>query len=194
MENIKSSASGLYRFLDSYLGGLLSYLPLIVFIWYGLWEGPPPPERWITAYKIAAPIAAIHLVIFLYIPKPLNRLMLGINLYLLLGGAMAWFALWNILKIYGGFLMESGVLMCIMVVGAVATFLSPNGFIGYKSKNTALVRKYSYVLLAMAILGFVISFLFRGHRFLGAVVPITALVVTSRLLVDKLKRQSQDSG
>lgn len=127
---------------------LFQFLPLSVFVTYAYWHGSPGPERWVEAFKVGAALALVQFVLALLGTTPVNRLILGANLYLLVGGAAGVAKQWDVLTLYGRF-MESGVFVYMTLVGLVTTVWSPVGYVGVPHPDTRKVRRYSLYLLAV---------------------------------------------
>jgi hypothetical protein len=88
-----------------YLLGVLSLAPFAA-VAFG--SGKPTDERLVFALKVGAAIAAIELAILFYRSTPANRLIIGANLWLHIGGAAAVLEKWWFLKDYQQ-LGEAGV-------------------------------------------------------------------------------------
>jgi hypothetical protein len=65
------------------------FLPLLFFLAWASAGEPETRERWIAAYRLAAVPAALVLLAAARAPAPTDRVVLGTNAYLLLGGALA---------------------------------------------------------------------------------------------------------
>jgi hypothetical protein len=87
--------------MKGWLFALVQFFPLSLFAAYAFWHGQPTNERWVNAFTLGAVAAAVQLLIVARQPRPLNRLMLGANLYLLVGGAAAIARQWWLLNFYG---------------------------------------------------------------------------------------------
>jgi len=168
-----------------YLAGYVSFFPLVAFIAYASWNGPPSGERWVEAYKVASVLAAIQLLGSLLLPKPANRLLLGANLYLLIGGVLASKGEGEGLKLYG-VLQESALMLCILAVGVLSTLATSAGFVGVVNPDRTAVRSASVLVLLIAAALTAFSFLLRGSRFLTAGVPILVLSLVQRQMARRL--------
>jgi hypothetical protein len=172
---------------------LVQFLPLSLFATYAFWHGQPTNERWVNAFTFGAMAAAIQLLIVLPQRRPVNRLILGANLYLLVGGAAAIAHQWWLLNFYAR-LNESGIFLFMLGVGIAATFASPAGFVGVAEAERRIVRRYSVWLLAATFAAALASIAFQGNRTWSAVVPLIGLAVLQRSLVRRVSHASSDGG
>ena len=165
------------------------FLPLSLFATYSFRTGAPSQERLFEAFMIGAIAAAIQLLWVMGQQRPANRLILGANLWLLIGGVAAYLRLWEVLQIYKE-LREAGIFVLILLIGLLTTVFSPTGYIGGRSESSTIVRRYSLLLLLGTILALSLSLSFRGNTFIAAVLPIVFLVALNRLLNARLNRNS----
>jgi hypothetical protein len=164
----------------------IQFFPLSVFATYAFWAGVPTGARWVEAFQLAAVAAVVQLAILLPRRRPTNRLILGANLYLLVGGAAALGRQWWLLEAYG-VLQETGIFLSIAGVGVVTTFATPAGFVAVPGAPRADVRRASLWLLGATLGAVAVALLFRGHRGLAAVAPVIALAVLQRVLASRLR-------
>lgn len=175
---------------------LLQFFPLTVFLQSAWLLGPPQAPDWLAGFAWGGAAALAQLALFgLLSPgDPLNRLILGVNSYLILGGAAVLFrqfALLNIMRL----LMESGVLLCVLLVGILSTIASRAGFVGYRdSAQSRKIRVYSLWLIVLACAGLAASFFFRGQMLYSAVIPLTVLSVATRVFRGRLRAARQETG
>jgi alpha-beta hydrolase superfamily lysophospholipase len=172
------------RVLDTVLG-LIQFLPLSVFATYAFRYGAPTSARWIAAFEMAAVVAAIQLVILLPRHQPANRLILGANLYLLVGGAAAVTHQWWVLEAYD-VLGESAIFLFMLTVGGVTTWATPSGFVAVDGAPRDEVRLVSLWMLGATLAAVVVAVVFRGDRTWAAVVPVLALALLQRWLRHRL--------
>ncbi|MBI5483506.1 MAG: hypothetical protein HY888_03465 [Deltaproteobacteria bacterium] len=170
--------------------GLFQFVPLTVFTFYSFRTGVPTQERLFNGFMIGAVVAVIQLLWLMRQQRPANRLVLGANLWLIIGGAAVFLQLWGVLKIYRE-LREAGVLAGMFEIGIVTTLFSPAGYVGSMNGEAALVRKYSYLLLFATMLALLFGLYFRGNTLLAAVIPIVILAVLNRLFNKKLAQQTE---
>ncbi len=107
----------------------LNFLPLTVFVVIGYAGGAESIQRWQWAWKLASVCALIVLVVKLKELASANRIFVGVNLFLLIGGALAWLDLGQWLAVYGGQLRGASLFAVLSVVGLVSTLGSDRGYI-----------------------------------------------------------------
>ena len=103
------------RFIGA-ASNLVQFFPLSLFATYAFWRGVPTNQRWLMAFELAALAAVIQLLILLPQGRPMNRLILGANVYLLIGGAAALARQWWVLDVYS-VLRESAIFLGMLGVG-----------------------------------------------------------------------------
>lgn len=173
--------------MKSWLFALIQFLPLSSFASFAFWNGVPTSERWIQAFEFGAVAGLIQLMVVFFQPNPVNRLIFGANLYLIVGGLAAFFQQWWLFKLYGS-LQESAIFIFIFCVGLVSTFTTTAGFLSVQTNAKERVRNYSYCLLAATAIALMCSLLFHGNRVWSVVVPIIVLALLQRLFSYKLKQ------
>ena len=179
--------------MPKWMYALVQFAPLSTFATYAFWHGAPNEARWEFAFKLASAAALIQLAIVLPQRRPVNRLVLAANLYLLLGGLAFVTQQWWFLRIYGS-LQESAIFLYMLAVGTIATLFSPAGYIGAQGATRRQVRGASIALLLATVLGLVFAVAFRGDRYWAAVYPIIGLAVLQRLLVHRADRLTMDGA
>ena len=175
--------------MKSWFYALIQFLPLSSFASFAFWNGIPSNERWVQAFEFGALAGIIQLIIISFQPNPVNRLILGANLYLIVGGIAAFLQQWWLFKLYGS-LQESAIFIFIFVVGLVSTFATAAGFLSVQTLAKNRVKNYSYCLLAATLVALCCSLFFQGDRAWSVVVPIIALALLQRLFSYKLKQSS----
>jgi hypothetical protein len=170
----------LRRFFVLTVEYLLGFLALAIFAYLAFATGAPTDERFVSAFKITSVIAAVELAVLGARAAPANRLIIGANLWLVLGGAAAFLEQWWLLKIYQRF-GEASLFTSILAVGFLSTALSPAGFIG-KVGNKAIVLQRSLMLCLAVLVALAIAIFYQGNVKFAAVFPIIALSWFNRLL------------
>ena len=174
----------------SIVTSLLQFLPLTVFTLYSFRTGVPSQERLFNGFMIGAVVAVIQLIWLMRQQRPANRLILGANLWLIIGGVAASLQLWGVLRIYRE-LREAGVVACMLGIGIVTTLFSRPGYVGSMNGETSLVRKYSFLLLFATMPALLCGLYFRGNTLLAAVIPIIVLAVLNRFLNARLVQKTK---
>lgn len=173
--------------LRAWLTQMMLFAPVLVFATWAGWNGPPTPERWVSAFQLGGLLAIKQTVTLMLLRRPLNRLMLGANLFLVSGAALAWLHLWQAFGVFAH-LQASAVLAAMFAVGLVTTFASRAGFVGRVGASPVAVRRASLLLLAIAAGCFALAYGFRGERWLGATLPIMTLALSMRVMSARVVR------
>jgi len=157
---------------------LFQFFPLSIFASFAFFNGMPSNQRWLEAFQLGAMLGVIQLIILLPLSKPLNRLILAGNLYLILGGLAVFYKQWWLLNVYDA-LRESAILIFMVCVGLISIFSSSAGFIAVKHSE----RRFSWWLLFAVIAMLPFAVYFQGQRLYSAILPIIFLAVVQRYLV-----------
>lgn len=168
---------------------LLQFLPLSGFLLVAFRHGPPGPEDWLVAFMAGGAIAVLQVLLTLAFARgrPLNRMLLGVNAYLAVGGFSA---LANQLRILQALndLRESGLFLCILAVGVFTTLGTRAGFVGREDRSGAgRTARYSWGLLAVTAIATIPSFLLRGQLLYSAVIPLTVLSMLHRRVGNRIQ-------
>jgi hypothetical protein len=175
--------------MPRWIFSLLQFFPLSLFAAYAFWNGTPDDARWQTAFELAALAAIVQLAILLPQRRPVNRLVLAGNIYLLLGGLAFLTHQWWFLHYYDS-LRESAIFIAMLVVGVFAMFATRAGYAAMPDAPRADVWRASAALLFATAVALGVSIAFRGNRYAAAVLPIAALAVLQQLLVRRAGRSS----
>jgi hypothetical protein len=163
---------------SSRIRGAVQFLPLMLFGTYAFWHGAPTDDRWLEAFRLGGLAALAHLLSVWRSGRAADRLALGANLYLLVGGLATLAQQWWLLRFYGA-LQESGIFLFMLGVGAVASFGTTAGFL---TVSGAPARRASLVMLAATAAALAVSFVFRGHPQVSTGLPIVVLTLLQRAL------------
>jgi hypothetical protein len=158
----------------------LGFLALAVFAALAFGGGKATDEQMIYAFKVGAVIAAFELAVLFWRREPANRLIIGANLWLLVGGVAAILEQWWLLKGYQK-IGEAGLFVAMLAVGLLTTAISPSGFIAATGQRSRVLWS-SAALVAAVLLALVAALHFRGDVRLAAVLPVIALSWLNRLL------------
>lgn len=168
--------------MSKWIFALIQFFPLSTFATFAFWNGSPSNDRWLDAFQLGALLGLLSVIVQLTIllpqNKPLNRLVLAGNIYLIFGGVAVFFQQWWYLKFYD-LLRESAIILLMALIGIMTTFFSSSGFIAVK--NSA--KKYSLYLLIATILMLPFALYFEGDRIYAAVLPIIFLAIFQRYLM-----------
>ena len=159
---------------------LLGFLALTVFAAYAFVHGAPTEDRWVFSFKLGACLAALELLVLARRAVPINRLILGANIWLLVGGLAAFLQQWWLLRGYERF-GEASLFAAMLAVGIVSTAVNPRGFVAVSGPRRKVLLASSALLAAVAV-ALVIAVSFRGNVKVAAVLPVIALSWLNRAL------------
>ncbi|MBW0168848.1 MAG: hypothetical protein ACT6SF_03275 [Hydrogenophaga sp.] len=168
------------RILTATLEYLLGFLALAVFAYLAFAAGPASDERFVHAFKVASVVALLELVALLAREVPANRLIMGANVWLIVGGAAAFLEQWWLLRIYQHF-GEASLFASMLLVGVLAMWRTPAGFVGKVGARRVVLQR-SWLLLLAVVLALAVAVVFRGNVKVAAVLPVIALSWLNRLL------------
>lgn len=169
-------------------GFLLQFFPLTVFLSRAFHHGAAQAADWLAAFLWGGVAALLQLLIFyiFFRASVLNRIILGVNTYLIVS-CSAVLTDQNAMLMLLNALKESGLFLCILIVGIFTTFISDAGFVGaVEYSPDKQTRLFSLFLLLLSAAAVAMSFLFRGQLFFSAVLPLVILSVVNRLLKKRL--------
>jgi hypothetical protein len=145
--------------------------------------------NWKLAFSIGACLAVIEKTLLMAKWFPLDRLFLGVDLFLIVGGVGFLFNILLILDIYER-LMQATLFAFLLAVGILTTFLTERGFVGYKHHERVRVLIYSLYLLGAGVVAFLVSLAFRGNYLLAGILPFAGMIVVNRMLAKRLRDTS----
>lgn len=159
---------------------LLGFVALALFAYLAFGRGPASDERFIHAFQVAGGVALVEIAVLLRRAVPANRLVIGANLWLALGGGAALAEQWWVLRFYQAH-GEASLFASMLCVGLVSTAFSRAGFIG-KAGDPKHVLRASWLLIAAVAAAMVPAVYFHGNVKYAAVIPVIALSWLGRLL------------
>ncbi len=163
----------------------LHLLPVVTFMTYARLYGMHE-QAWVGAFELAGLLALIVIAILWHQRVIMDRIMLGLNIFLIMGAAGFLLNSDTILDWYST--TKGGPLFCsIAIVGLISTFSSSRGFIGIAAKKKELVNYSSFLLLAATFIALVWSVSAESYGLLWAVVlPFIILKIMREQLVHHL--------
>lgn len=171
---------------------LLEFLPLIVFLAYGRGiDAKVAGSHWKDPFLVGGGLALTSTIILVLKKIDLNRILLGINAFLISGAVAFLLRFWWLLNLYWK-LKATAMFAWVIVVGIVAILISPKGFIGIHHSDQRSVRIYSVYLLLVAIAAFGTSYFLSGKILISDVVPFIALFVVKDLLKSRLSDKTEE--
>jgi hypothetical protein len=159
---------------------LLGFLALAIFAYLAFASDPTSDERFVYAFKIASVVAVVELAVLLTRDSAANRLVIGANIWLAVGGAAAFLEVWWVLRVYQRF-GEASLFASMFAVGLVSMAVSPAGFIGKAGKRSVVLQRSVILLLAVGA-ALTTAVYYRGNVKYAAVFPVIALSWLYRLL------------
>jgi hypothetical protein len=159
---------------------LLGFLALASFTFLAFASGPTSDERFVNAFKTSSVVAVVELAVLLSRTAVANRLIIGANIWLILGGASAFLEQWWLLRVYQQF-GEASLFASMFAVGVVSMAMSPTGFIGKAGIRAVVLQRSALLLLAVSA-ALAIAVYYRGNVKYAAVYPVIALSWLNRLL------------
>jgi hypothetical protein len=179
--------------LPRWIFALVQFLPLSLFATYAYWNGVPDEARWQAAFQLASVAAAAQLAVVMRQSRPINRLVLAANIYLLLGGLAFFLQQWWYLRLYDS-LRESAIFVAMLGVGIGATLFTRAGFAAIADAPRHVAVRASLWLLCATLFALGLSVYFRGDRTWAAVAPIIGLAVLQRVLSHRAARHPRSPG
>ena len=142
--------------------------------------------NWKFVFILGACLAVIGKALLMARRFPLDRIFLGADVFLVVGGTGFLFNISLILHIYGT-LFHATLFAALLAVGIFTTFLTERGFVGIKHHDRSRVIHYSMYLLGAGVVAFLISFLSRGNVFLAWILPFTGMMAINWILAKRLR-------
>ena len=167
----------------------ISFSLLIVFVWAGFfgypWAKGMTEVAWKETLILSQLVAILIISIQFYKKIIINRLMLSMNVFFLVGTMAFLFSFNPILYVYGIY-KGATFIGCVTGVGLITTFFFPAGFIGIEHSDKKKIRRASLQLLGASILGLIWAVVMNDYGVtITAVIPFLILL----LLNDFLQRQ-----
>lgn len=126
-------------------------LPMLVFVAFAS-QATLETERFPLAFMGACPFALLMLLALAWTRTPAHPLMLGANLYVVLGGASIWLGLDSLHAVYAQ-LRATGMFIAVFVVGLLLTLWSRRGLVRARTPNAPSRRMDVFMLAAVALAG-----------------------------------------
>lgn len=163
---------------------LLENAPSLLFLTIWRASGDIQVAGWIGACT-----ALFALAVLRTLRREAHPILLGLNVHFLIAAPTIECAYWLGFSSLTKFLLDylqAGVLIMILVVGAVMTLTTGKGFVGVHSRgNTSL--HYSLVLLGVALGGVIWACFLRHNSVLALMPPLLALFLLRQLLAARLQ-------
>ncbi len=131
----------------------LQYMPIFLFVRYMRMQ---EMTDWSYAFSFAGLCALGVILVSLHKGITMDRLFLGVNLFLILGACGFLFNLQPLLEWYGD-TTGGPFFTCIFAVGLLAMLFTKSGFIGTKHMDRDAIRYGSFLLLAATMIALIWS-------------------------------------
>ena len=161
-----------------------NFFPLIAFLETARFYSEIGIMKWLYAYEISAMASIFHIIIMYATHQVINRIIIGIDVYMIFGGFFTFFYQEDVLS-FLRMLHESGMILSITVVGIFSMIFTRNSFLGSITVNEQS-KKYSYYLLIISMFSTIFSYCFSGNILLSGVIPIVLLTVINKMLINKV--------
>jgi hypothetical protein len=149
-------------------------IALPIFLLYMTLRPPAVQADWLGPYLGGAIVAVLGCWLVWRQKLVLNRIQLGLALYFVTGAA-GLLAGWQPLNFFYGRAEATAMLYWILMVGVVATAITPSGFVGVAGLPRKTVVSASLGLLALLLAAIVLSWRFHTQPALAAYAPFLAL-------------------
>lgn len=167
---------------------IIQFLPLTAFVITAR-VGGLTTDAWPIAFQVGGLLAVAETLLLVWRRTPLNRLLLGANVFLIIGAISFALQIDFILRLYGQ-AQEAALFGSVFLVGIITTFWTDRGFVEVKVGNRQKIIQSSIALLIVTGLCLGMSVFFRGNVWLGGTLPFVVLIVARYLLQRRLGRQS----
>jgi hypothetical protein len=148
--------------------------------------------NWKLAFIFGGCFAVIEKAILVAKRFPLNRILLGTDVFLIIGGLGYLFNIQLILNVYL-FLFQATLFASLLIIGVLTTFITERGFIGVKHHQRNRIIIFSLYLLGAGVVAFLVSFTFRGNYMLAGVLPFSGMLAISWIL-NKRSHQNKSNN
>lgn len=163
-------------------------IPLSIFVVYTRVIDTAIIENWKYPFLVSGLAGLIVIISVLRRKITFDRILLGVNLYLI-SGALAFIThKWWISNLYYQ-LQASGMILWIIATGIVTVFWNSKGFIGVDSADMHSIKKYSGYLLLICVFAFVFSFWLRANILLSGLLTFTCLFLIQKSFKDACLRK-----
>jgi len=176
----------------SFLLNLIEILPLPVFLVYAEVINKGISEQWLGPYLLSS---AFALIISAYLIKEkiaLNRVILGINLYLCSGaiGLLFGFAWLN--RFYGE-VEAAGMLFWVLGVCLITLFHAKGLFLPRHS-TPKLMNRETTAFIGIVLIACLISMLFQGNRLMSEIIPFIFVFTSYNIFRSKSIKKASNEG
>ncbi len=165
---------------------IIQFAPIITFASSFVVSGEVDLSMAGNLFLLAGGLASIITVVVVFAKGHLNPVLLGTNVWLLVGAASFGLAIETMMD----FLSEwqaSALFGCVLLTGIVLTLRSRRGFIGMDAEPST-IKRASLVLIVLTALAVVCSVLLKDNIRLGGGLPFIVLNVSRRIVIRRLSK------
>ena len=164
----------------------IQFAPILTLASTFVVSGAVDLERAGTLFVVAAVEAVVFTAVVAALRAPLNTILVGTNVWLVLG-ALAFGLPIETLADGLGRLQAVALFACVSVIGALLTAVAPNGFVGAELPGRRRTLVGSLILLALSAMALTWSWFFVDDIRLGGGLPFILLNVSRRVLARRLR-------
>lgn len=169
------------------LAEVVQFAPILTLASSFIVAGDVDLERAGTLFLVAAAEAIAITCGLIALRRPLNPVLLGTNLWLLLGAVAFGIPVDPLAGVLGR-IRAAGLFACALAVGGLLTALSPGGYLGVQLLDRGAVLRGSGIVLALTAVALAWSWVFVDDIRLGGGLPFIALNVARRLIARRMTR------
>lgn len=152
---------------------LIEISPLSAFLLFIKLAPPQTMTAWRYPYLIASVFAVVAIGWMHQRKQPLNRILLGVDVYLF-SGLVAGIFQWEALNQLYGYLQAAAMLVWVLLIAVLASRFAALGLFGVRlvGRNG---HYYDYLFIAVNLAAVVASWWFRGNTWVAEIIPFTCL-------------------
>jgi hypothetical protein len=163
------------KWSKAYLSNVALFAPAIAFLLYARLAPGSAQVRWHIAYLLGGVLAVVH-GIWLMSRETKHGIALGVDLYLMIGAALALAspaasAAWG----EGG--GAASLLACVLAVGIAGLLFAPRQLCGAAGVDETRARAMCATMVAVTIAALAVAVPLRHEPLLGGVLPIVGLML-----------------
>ncbi len=169
---------------------VIQFAPILTLASSFVVSGAVDLERAATLFVVAAVEAVAVTVAVLALRGRLNPVLLGTNLWLILGAVGFGLPVGPLAELLGRF-QAAGLFACALLVGVALTGASPTGYVGVELSSRRAVLAGSAIMLLLTAAALAWSLVFVDNVRLGGGLPFILLNVSRRVLGRQLVRRQR---
>ena len=156
------------------------FVPLTFFVLYATWQGQDSFARWLQAFEYSAGLALLQLWLCRHL-RPVNKLMLAANLYLLLGAAASVLQL-SVLQWLLDLWRAQALFVGIVLVNLLCLCGHPAGCLSAYPQHRSSGKRASLLLFLASLLAMLPAMLTQWSLLYSAFLPLLLLSLLEKWL------------